>query len=247
MAEKLLEIVNLHANVEDKEILKGIDLTINKGEVHVLMGPNGAGKSTLMNLIMNNPKYILTDGEIIFENENINDKSVDERARLGIFMSFQSPYEVNGVSLENFIRTSSMAVTGNKVSLLKFKKELDKNMENLKIDPSYSQRSVNVGFSGGEKKKAEILQMSMLNPKLAMLDETDSGLDVDAVRIVSNGVKDFHNENNSVIIITHHKEILNEIKPDFVHVLVDGKIVKTGGAELIHKIEEEGYGWLKGE
>ena len=245
--ESVIKISNLTKSYGKARGVINLNLTVNKGDIFGFMGPNGAGKSTLMNLIMNNPKYILTDGEIIFENENINDKSVDERARLGIFMSFQSPYEVNGVSLENFIRTSSMAVTGNKVSLLKFKKELDKNMENLKIDPSYSQRSVNVGFSGGEKKKAEILQMSMLNPKLAMLDETDSGLDVDAVRIVSNGVKDFHNENNSVIIITHHKEILNEIKPDFVHVLVDGKIVKTGGAELIHKIEEEGYGWLKGE
>lgn len=247
MADKLLEVVNLHANVGDKEILKGINLTVNKGEIHVLMGPNGAGKSTLMNLIMNNPKYTKTEGDILFEGEIINDKQVDERAKLGIFMSFQAPYEVAGVSLENFIRTSSMAVKGEKVSLLKFKKDLQEKMDELKIDTSYSDRAVNVGFSGGEKKKAEILQMSMLNPKLAMLDETDSGLDVDAVRIVSEGVNKFHNEDNSVIIITHHKEILNSVKPDYVHVLVNGKIVTTGGADLIHKIEKEGYGWLKGE
>lgn len=247
MAEKLLEIVNLHANVEDKEILKGIDLNINKGEIHVLMGPNGAGKSTLMNLIMNNPKYIRTEGSIYFEGKDITDDAVDERARKGIFMSFQSPYEVAGVSLENFIRTSSMAVNDKKVSLLKFKKELSEKMEELSINKDYSQRYVNVGFSGGEKKKAEILQMAMLNPKLAMLDETDSGLDVDAVRIVSEGINRYHNENNSVIIITHHKEILNSVVPDFVHILIEGKIVKTGGPELIQRIEKDGYNWLRGE
>lgn len=245
MADKLLEIVNLHANVGDKAILKGINLTIKKGEIHVLMGPNGAGKSTLMNLIMNNPKYTRIDGDIFFENENINELAVDERAKKGIFMSFQSPYEVAGVSLENFIRTSCMAIKNEKPSLIKFKKELAEKMDDLKINKAYADRYVNVGFSGGEKKKAEILQLSMINPKLAMLDETDSGLDVDAVRIVSDGVNKYHNDDNAVIIITHHKEILNSVVPDFVHVLIDGKIVLTGGAELIEEIEEKGYGWIK--
>lgn len=247
MSEKLLEVKNLHASVEGKKILNGIDLTINKGEVHVLMGPNGAGKSTLMNLIMNHPKYTRDEGEIRFEGENINDMSVDERARKGIFMSFQAPFEVAGVSMENFIRTAHMAVTGEKPSLLKFKKELNKKMDELHIPKEYADRYVNVGFSGGEKKKAEILQLSMLNPKLAMLDETDSGLDVDAVRIVSDGVNAYHNEENSVLIITHHKEILNSVEPTFVHILVNGKIQLTGGPELIDKIESEGYTWIKGE
>lgn len=244
MASKLLEINNLHARVEDREILKGINLTINKGEIHVVMGPNGAGKSTLMNLIMNNPKYSMIAGDIIFEGENINDLAVDERARKGIFMSFQAPYEVSGVNLENFIRTAYTAIKDEKPSILKFKKQLKEKMEELKINPTYAERYVNVGFSGGEKKKAEILQMSVLNPKLALLDETDSGLDVDAVRIVSEGVRKFHNEENSVLIITHHKEILQTITPDYVHVIIDGKIACTGGAELIDKIETEGYSWI---
>lgn len=198
-----------------------------------------------MNLIMNNPKYTRIDGDIFFENENINELAVDERAKKGIFMSFQSPYEVAGVSLENFIRTSCMAIKNEKPSLIKFKKELAEKMDDLKINKAYADRYVNVGFSGGEKKKAEILQLSMINPKLAMLDETDSGLDVDAVRIVSDGVNKYHNDDNAVIIITHHKEILNSVVPDFVHVLIDGKIVLTGGAELIEEIEEKGYGWIK--
>lgn len=245
MSKKLLEIKNLHASVNDKPILNGIDLTINYGEVHVLMGPNGAGKSTLMNLIMNNPRYQKTEGDIILDGENINDEPVNERARKGIFMSFQSPYEVEGVSMENFIRTAYMAVTDEKPSILKFKKSLQTKMDELRIPKSYANRSVNVGFSGGEKKKAEILQMSILNPKLAMLDETDSGLDVDAVRIVSDGVNNFHNDDNAVLIITHHKEILNSVIPDHVHILIDGKIRLSGGPELIDKIEQDGYTWIQ--
>ncbi|MDO5695174.1 MAG: Fe-S cluster assembly ATPase SufC [Eubacteriales bacterium] len=243
--EQLLAVRNLYAGIEGKQILKGIDLTINKGEIHVLMGPNGAGKSTLMNLVMNHPKFVREQGDIIFEDENINELTVDERARRGIFMSFQNPFEVAGVSLENFIRTAYMAVTQTKPSLLKFKKQLMQQMEELKIPTDYADRYINVGFSGGEKKKAEILQMSMLNPKLAMLDETDSGLDVDAVRVVSEGVRKYHNEENSVLLITHHKEILKSLKPDFVHVLIDGKIALTGGAELIDRIEEDGYTWIQ--
>lgn len=243
----LLEIRDLHVSVEDKEILKGLNLTINKGEVHVVMGPNGAGKSTLANAIMAHPKYEVNSGDIVFEGESILEHSADQRARDGIYMSFQAPEEVPGITVENFLRAAKSAHTGKNIPIMKFKRQLAEKMEALKMDPSYADRYLNVGFSGGEKKKNEILQMQILDPKLALLDETDSGLDIDAVRIVSEGVASFMTEEKSCLIITHHNEILASIQPDFVHVIVDGRIVKEGGRELIDEIQEKGYAWIREE
>ena len=241
MSETLLEIKNLHAKVGDKEIIKGLNLKINKGEVHVIMGPNGAGKSTLSNVILANPEYTQTEGDIILDGENINGLKTDERARKGIFMSFQSPKEIPGVSVTNFLKYAKIATTGKPVKIFEFKKELEKNMEELKMRPEYANRNLNVGFSGGEKKKNEILQMLTLNPKLAILDETDSGLDVDAIKTVSKGIKMYSNENNGVLIITHGTKILQGLHVDYVHVLVDGKIIKTSTGDLANEIEAKGY------
>lgn len=241
MGDKLLQVSDLHVSVDEKEILKGINLTINKGEIHVVMGTNGAGKSTLANAIMGNPQYTVTKGNVWFDGQDITDKAVNDRAKAGIFMSFQSPISIPGITVENFIRTAKSMVTGKQIRALAFKRELKSKMDELSFDTSYAQRYVNEGFSGGERKKNEILQMSILDPKLAILDETDSGLDVDAVRIVSEGVSRFHNENNSVLIITHHNSILQNLKPDFVHILINGKIVKTGDASLVNEIEQNGY------
>ena len=240
MAE-LLQIKDLEVSVEEKKILKGINLTINKGEIHVVMGTNGAGKSTLANAIMGNPLYTVDKGSIVFDGKDITEDAVNDRAKAGIFMSFQSPISVPGITVENFIRTAKSTITGENVRALAFKKELKEKMDELSFDTSYAQRYVNEGFSGGERKKNEILQMSILNPKLAILDETDSGLDGGGVRIVSEGVNRFHNEDNAVLIITHHNQILQKLKPDFVHVLINGKIVKTGDASLVREIEEKGY------
>jgi len=245
MKDKLLEIKNLHVNTDGKEILKGIDLNINKGEIHVIMGPNGSGKTTTANAILNNPEYIKTEGSIILENEDITNLRTDEIARKGIFMSFQLPEEIPGVSVTNFLKYAKNKITGKPVKIFEFKEELSKYMEELNMDSKNMERSLNVGFSGGEKKKNEILQMLVLNPKLAILDETDSGLDVDAIRTVSKGIKMFKNENNAVLIITHNTKILHSLKPDYVHILVDGKIVKTGNHELADIIEKEGYGEYK--
>lgn len=238
---ELLDIKDLYVNAGEKEILKGLNLKINKGEVHVIMGPNGAGKSTLANIILGNPEYQIKSGEINFDNENINELKTDERAKKGIFMSFQTPEEVPGISVTNFLKTAKNSITGEPVKIFAFKKELEANMEKLNMNPSYSQRDLNVGFSGGEKKKNEILQLLTLNPKLAILDETDSGLDVDAVRVVSKGINMYKNDENAVLIITHSTKILEELKIDKVHVLVNGKIVKTGSNELIEQIENDGY------
>lgn len=241
MSNKLLEIKDLHVNAEEKEILKGIDLTINKGEIHVIMGPNGSGKTTTANAILNNPAYTKISGNIEFDGENINDLKTDEIARKGIFMSFQLPEEIPGVSVTNFLKYAKNKVTGKPVKIFQFKDELKKYMEELNMNPKNMERSLNVGFSGGEKKKNEILQMLVLNPKLAILDETDSGLDVDAIRTVSKGIQMFKNENNAVLIITHNTKILHSLKVDYVHVLVNGQIVTTGGQELAEEIEENGY------
>ena len=241
MSSTLLEINNLFANVGEKEILKGLNLKIKKGEVHVIMGPNGAGKSTLANVILNNPLYEKKDGNILFEGENINNLKTDEIAKKGIFMSFQSPEEIPGISVMNFLKYSRYNITGEPVKIFSFKEEIKKYMEELNINPKYMDRSLNVGFSGGEKKKNEILQMLVLNPKLAILDETDSGLDVDAIKIVSKGIEMFKNKDNAILIITHGTKILKELNVDYVHVLVDGKIVKTSSGELAEEIEEEGY------
>lgn len=238
---ELLNIKNLHVAVEDKEILKGVNLTINQGEIHVVMGTNGAGKSTLAMAVMGNPLYTVTKGTITFEGRDITTDAVNDRAKAGIFMSFQAPIAVPGITVENFIRTAKATVTGEPQRAMAFKKELKTHMEALDFKTSYAKRYVNEGFSGGERKKNEILQMSILNPKLAILDETDSGLDVDAVRVVSEGVSRFHNDSNAVLIITHHNSILQKLTPDFVHILIDGKIVKTGGPSLVQEIEEKGY------
>ncbi len=245
----MLVIKNLHASVEDKEILKGINLEVKAGEVHAIMGPNGAGKSTLSSVIAGNENFEVTEGEIILEGEDLADLAPEERAHKGIFLSFQYPVEIPGVSVTNFMKTAineSRKANGledmpanEMLKLIKEKAEL------LEIDRKFLSRSLNEGFSGGEKKRNEIFQMAMLNPKIAILDETDSGLDIDALRIVSNGVNKLKNENNAVVVITHYQRLLDYIVPDFVHVLHDGKIVKTGGKELALELEEKGYDWLK--
>ena len=241
----LLEIKDLHVNAGEKEILKGIDLNIKKGEIHVIMGPNGSGKTTTANAILNNPEYTKTEGTITFDGEDITKTRTDEIARKGIFMSFQLPEEIPGVSVTNFLKYAKNKITGQPVKIFQFKDELKKYMEELNMNSKNMERSLNVGFSGGEKKKNEILQMLVLNPKLAILDETDSGLDVDAIKTVSKGIEMFKNENNAVLIITHNTKILHSLKVDYVHVLVNGKIVKTGTQELASEIEENGYAQYK--
>lgn len=241
----LLEIKNLYAGVENKEILKGVDLTIKPGEIHVIMGPNGSGKTTTANAILNNPVYTKTKGKILLDGEDITNMSTDEIARKGVFMSFQLPEEIPGISITNFLKYSKSKVSGKPVKIFAFKEELQKYMKELNMNPKNMERSLNVGFSGGEKKKNEILQMLVLNPKLAILDETDSGLDVDAIRTVSKGIEMFKNDNNGVLIITHNTKILHNLKVDYVHIFIDGKIVKTGTQELASEIEESGYAKYK--
>jgi Fe-S cluster assembly ATP-binding protein len=240
-AVQLLEIKNLHVSVENNVILNGLDLTVGKGEIHVLMGPNGAGKSTLVNTVMGHPQYRLDKGSIEFDGRDITHAPTNERAKAGLFLSFQNPEEVPGVTLENFMRTSRTAVTGKPVKLFAYKKELKEKMDELSMDEDYASRYLNVGFSGGEKKKSEILQMLMLNPKLAILDETDSGLDVDAVKIVSQGVEKFKTAENSLLIITHNTKILEYLPVDYVHVLMNGRIVRSGDRSLIDLINESGF------
>lgn len=241
MKNELLEIKDLYVNAEEKEILKGINLKINKGEIHVIMGPNGGGKSTTANAILNNPIYNKVSGSITFDGEDITNLKTDEIARKGVFMSFQLPEEIPGLSVINFLKYAKSKITGKPVKLNEFKLELMRVARELKINPKNLYRNLNVGFSGGEKKKNEILQMLVLNPKLAILDETDSGLDVDAIKTVSKGIEMFKNEDNAILIITHNTKILHSLKVDYVHVLVDGKIVKTGDQSLAAQIEENGY------
>lgn len=242
MANEILNIKNLAARTEDVEILKDINLTIGEGETHVIMGPNGAGKSTLASVLMGSPEYEVTGGEITFNGENLEDVSVCERAKKGLFLSFQNPLEVPGITLENFVRTALEQKTGEKIKLWGFRKEVKKVLETLQMDEDYAQRDLNVGFSGGEKKKAEVLQMLLLKPTLAILDETDSGLDVDAVKTVSKGVEEFQKDKSaSLLIITHNAAILSSLHVDKVHILADGKIVKSGGEELINAVEKDGF------
>ena len=238
----LLKITGLHVSVGEKEILHGVDLTVNNDETHVLMGPNGTGKSTLGYAITGNPAYTVTEGDIVFGGESIVDMPVNERAKRGIFLSFQNPLEVPGVTLSSFIRSALEQKTKTRLRLWDFKKKLAETMKLLDMDESYADRDLNVGFSGGEKKKAEILQMLMLEPKLAILDETDSGLDVDAVRTVSQGVKLYRERvHGSLLIITHSTRILEALTVDAAHVMENGVIVKNGGAELVEKINEKGF------
>ena len=241
--KQLLEVKDLYVDVEEKSILHGVNLSIGEGETHVLMGPNGTGKSTLGYALMGNPKYHIQNGEIWFQGKNITEEPVNERAKAGIFLSFQNPLEVPGVTLSSFIRNALEQKTGKRVKLWDYKKELEKTMELLQMDPSYADRDLNVGFSGGEKKKAEILQLLMLKPALAILDETDSGLDVDAVRTVSAGIEAYQKTcKGSLLIITHSTKILESLSVDYTHVMVEGKIIQTGDASLVDVINEEGFG-----
>jgi Fe-S cluster assembly ATP-binding protein len=241
-----LEIKNLHVTVDTeqgtKEILRGVDLVINSGETHAIMGPNGSGKSTLAYTIAGHPKYTVTKGEILLDGEDVLEMSVDERARAGLFLAMQYPVEIPGVSVSNFLRTAKTAVTGEAPALRTWIKEVRESMESLKMDPSFTERNVNEGFSGGEKKRHEILQLDLLKPKIAVLDETDSGLDVDALKIVSEGVNRAKSEGDfGLLLITHYTRILRYIKPDFVHVFVEGKVAEQGGSELADRLEAEGY------
>ncbi|WP_300569316.1 Fe-S cluster assembly ATPase SufC [Flavobacterium sp.] len=247
----MLSIKNLHASIEDKEILKGINLEVKAGEVHAIMGPNGAGKSTLSSIIAGNENYEVTQGEIFLEGQDISELAPEERAHKGVFLSFQYPVEIPGVSVTNFMKTAinetRKANNQEEMPANEMLKLIREKSELLEIDRKFLSRSLNEGFSGGEKKRNEIFQMAMLDPKLAILDETDSGLDIDALRIVANGVNKLKSKDNAVIVITHYQRLLEYIVPDFVHVLYDGKIVKSGGAALALELEEKGYDWIKQE
>ena len=247
----MLEIRNLHASVEEKEILKGINLKVNAGEVHAIMGPNGSGKSTLSAVIAGNENYQVTEGTVFLNGEDLSDLAPEERAHKGVFLSFQYPVEIPGVSVTNFMRTAinetRKAQGLEEMPANVMLKTIREKSELLEIDRKFLSRSLNEGFSGGEKKRNEIFQMAMLEPKLAILDETDSGLDIDALRIVANGVNKLKSKDNAIIVITHYQRLLDYIVPDFVHVLYNGKIVKSGGKELAYELEEKGYDWIKAE
>jgi len=249
MAEPLLKITNLHAEIAEDgtEILKGLDLELNAGEIHAIMGPNGSGKSTLSKVISGHPAYEVTDGDILFKGESVLDMEPDERARAGIFLAFQYPVEIPGVSVANFMRTALNAKRGEEVDIFDFQDELETRMGMLEMDPAFAMRSVNDGFSGGEKKRNEILQLAMLEPQLAVMDETDSGLDIDALKIVTSGINKIKDERQdmAVLLITHYQRMLNYITPDQVHVMVDGRIIRSGGPELALELEERGYDWLR--
>ena len=241
--DALLSVENVSVSIDDEhEILHGIDLSIKKGETHVLMGPNGAGKSTLGYTLMGNPHYVVTGGKIFFDGEDITETETDKRAKAGLYLSFQNPLEVPGISLSSFLRNATRELTGQPVKLLAFQKRLNEVLKTLDMDGVYADRDLNVGFSGGEKKKAEILQLLMLAPKLAILDETDSGLDVDAVRTVSKGIEAYQKQNEgALLIITHATKILESLRVDYTHILVNGRIVESGDASLVEKINREGF------
>ena len=247
----MIEIKNLHANIEGKEILKGLTLTVNSGEVHAIMGPNGAGKSTLASILAGREEYEVTEGEVIFEGEDLLELSTEERAHLGLFLAFQYPVEIPGVSNVNFLRTAINEIRDAKgeeaISAKDFMALVKEKSKIVELDSKLASRAVNEGFSGGEKKRNEIFQMAMLNPKLAVLDETDSGLDIDALRIVAKGVNSLKSQDNASIVITHYQRLLDYIVPDYVHVLYDGKIVKTGNKDLALELEKKGYDWIKVE
>ena len=242
-----LEIHNLHVRIEEREILRGLDLTVRKGETHALMGPNGSGKSTLANTIMGNPNYEVTEGRIVFDGEDMTEADPDERARAGLFMAFQYPATIPGVSVANFLRMAVNAKREEPIKVKEFGRLLGENMEILKIDRAFTSRYLNEGFSGGEKKRAEILQLAMLRPEIAVLDETDSGLDIDALRIVSDGVNALRGPEMGSLIITHYTRILDYVKPEYVHIMLDGRIVREGGPELADQLEETGYEQIREE
>jgi Fe-S cluster assembly ATP-binding protein len=242
-----LQIENLHVRTEEREILHGVDLNVEKGETHALMGPNGSGKSTLANTLMGNPQYEITEGKILLDGEDITEADPDERARAGLFLAFQYPATIPGVSVANFLRMAINAGREEPIKVKEFGQILGKHMELLKIDRAFTSRYLNEGFSGGEKKRAEILQLAMLEPSYAVLDETDSGLDIDALRIVSDGVNAMRDPGRGFLIITHYTRILSYVKPEFVHIMLDGKIVREGGPELADTLEEKGYEWIKEE
>lgn len=236
-----LEITNLHVSTDDKEILKGITLTVQQGEIHVVMGPNGSGKSTLANSLMGHPSYEVTSGAIVVDGTDITQEDPDKRSKAGLFLSMQYPPEITGVTIVNFLRRTYEARTGERQNPMDFYTQLVGKMRELHIDAGFAKRYVNGGFSGGEKKKSEILQLASLDPTYAILDETDSGLDVDALKIVSDGINTFHNETKGIVLITHYNRILQYVSPDYVHIMVDGRIVKRGGPELAQEIEDHGY------
>ena len=244
-----LEIKDLHVEIDGKEILKGVNLTINTNEIHAIMGPNGTGKSTLASAIMGHPKYEVTQGEILIDGENVLEMEVDERAKAGLFLAMQYPSEISGVTNADFLRSAINArrEEGDEISLMKFIRELDKTMEFLEMPEEMGQRYLNEGFSGGEKKRNEILQMMMIKPTFGILDEIDSGLDIDALKVVSKGINEMRGEGFGCLMITHYQRLLNYITPDHVHVMMQGKVVKSGGAELAHRLEAEGYEWVKQE
>ena len=237
----MLEIKNLRASVEDTEILKGVDLKINPGEVHAIMGPNGSGKSTLANVVMGNPVYEITEGNIIFEGKDITEEPVDNRAKLGMFLAFQYPESIPGVTIVNMLKTALTNIEETEYTTLELRLKVAESMEQLGLSADFAERYLNEGFSGGERKRNEILQLAVLDPKLAILDETDSGLDVDGLRVVGEGVSKLKNDNKGYLVVTHYQRLLEYIKPDFVHVFVDGKIVESGGIKLSDKLEKDGY------
>jgi Fe-S cluster assembly ATP-binding protein len=242
-----LEIQNLHVRTEEREILHGVDLVVKKGQTHALMGPNGSGKSTLANTLMGNPQYEVTEGKILLNGEELNESDPDERARAGLFMAFQYPATIPGVSVQNFLRMAINAKRDEPIKVKEFGSLLKEKMELLRIGREFTDRYLNEGFSGGEKKRAEILQLAMLEPDFAVLDETDSGLDIDALRIVSDGVNAMRDPERGFLIITHYTRILSYVRPDFVHIMLDGRIVREGGAELADELEEKGYEWVREE
>ncbi|MCI2255136.1 Fe-S cluster assembly ATPase SufC [Domibacillus sp. PGB-M46] len=249
MSQSTLAIKNLHVSIDGKEILKGVNLEIKGGEFHAIMGPNGTGKSTLSSAIMGHPKYEVTEGSITFDGEDVLEMEVDERARAGLFLAMQYPSEITGVTNAEFLRSAVNArrEEGDEISLMKFIRQMDANMDVLDMDQDMAQRYLNEGFSGGEKKRNEILQLMTIQPKIAILDEIDSGLDIDALKVVSKGINKMRSEDFGCLMITHYQRLLNYITPDYVHVMMQGKIVKSGGAELAERLEAEGYDWIKQE
>ncbi|MGD8922752.1 MAG: Fe-S cluster assembly ATPase SufC [Candidatus Zixiibacteriota bacterium] len=245
--QRLLNFNDIHVEVEGKEVVAGVSLAIRPGEVHAIMGPNGSGKSSLSQALMGHPSYAITQGTASLAGEDLLEMAPDERSRAGLFLAFQYPMAIPGVTVANFLRAALQSHRGKDADMSDFRKLLKSEMDALSIDHSFATRYLNDGFSGGEKKRIEILQMAILNPRMAILDETDSGLDIDALKTVAGGINRFHNETNGVLLVTHYQRLLNYVKPDFVHIMMNGKIVKSGGADLALKLEEQGYDWVSDE